>query len=373
MGRSIDVVVSGHLCLDLLPTMEHIRLNALQSPGHLFEVGAMSFSTGGAVSNTGLALHKLGAKVSLMSNVGDDLISRLILVSLQSRDLSLIQHIRSRQGQSSSYTLVLSPERVDRIFLHHTGTNATFTSNDLDYSIVAQSRLLHLGYPPLLQSLVVDNGAELTRLFRRAKESDVVTSLDTSLPDTSGSTRQVDWKSVLGQALPFVDIFLPSIEEIIFMLRTEDYANWKGNIIEHVSIPYLDSLANELFQMGNMALVGFKLGEYGIYLCGGFSKRFECWHELPIDPASWAARRIWHPAFEVNAIGTTGAGDSAYAGLLTAILNGLSLENAVRMACAVGACNVEAADATSGICTWEATQQRLDAGWNTLDKRLHSV
>ena len=38
----------------------------------------------------------------------------------------------------------------------------------------------------------------------------------------------------------------------------------------------LTSLANELFHMGRMAIVGFKLGEFGIYLCGGYiGQRFE--------------------------------------------------------------------------------------------------
>jgi hypothetical protein len=33
------------------------------------------------------------------------------------------------------------------------------------------------------------------------------------------------------------------------------------------------------------------------------------------------------------------------------------------MAVAVGACNVEAVDALSGIRTWESTQCRIAAGW----------
>ena len=116
MEKPIDVIVSGHLCLDLLPMMDNVRLSDLPSPGHLFEVGPMNFSTGGAVSNTGLALHKLGVSVGLMSNVGDDLIGRMILAFLENRDPVLTKHIHTKIGQASSYTLVLSPKQVDRIF-----------------------------------------------------------------------------------------------------------------------------------------------------------------------------------------------------------------------------------------------------------------
>ena len=58
------------------------------------------------------------------------------------------------------------------------------------------------------------------------------------------------------------------------------------------------------------------------------------------------------------------------AGLLAALLRGLDPPDAARWACAVGACNVEAADATSGVRTWEETQARMDAGWPHHDLRL---
>lgn len=62
-----DVIVSGHMCLDLLPDMRDVPLDGMASPGRLFEIGALEMSTGGAVSNTGLALHKLGIDVGLMA------------------------------------------------------------------------------------------------------------------------------------------------------------------------------------------------------------------------------------------------------------------------------------------------------------------
>jgi sugar/nucleoside kinase (ribokinase family) len=69
MREAIDIVVGGHLCLDLIPRMEGVPLEKRLSPGQLFLVGALDISTGGAVSNTGLALHRLGAEVRLMATV----------------------------------------------------------------------------------------------------------------------------------------------------------------------------------------------------------------------------------------------------------------------------------------------------------------
>ena len=54
------VVVAGHICLDIIPTFAQRAggVAELFNPGALIEVGPVVLSTGGAVSNTGLALHK---------------------------------------------------------------------------------------------------------------------------------------------------------------------------------------------------------------------------------------------------------------------------------------------------------------------------
>ena len=62
-------------------------------------------------------------------------------------------------------------------------------------------------------------------------------------------------------------------------------------------------------------------------------------------------------------MGTTGAGDATVAGFLGALLRDLSPTEAVTMAAAVGACNVEAADAVGGLRSWEETVARVEAGW----------
>ena len=65
-------------------------------------------------------------------------------------------------------------------------------------------------------------------------------------------------------------------------------------------------------------------------------------------------------------VGTTGAGDCTIAGFLAALLEGLSLPDAMTSAVAVGAFNVESADAVSGIKPWTTVQARIAAGWERL-------
>ena len=211
-------------------------------------------------------------------------------------------------------------------------------------------------------------GSELVDLFRRAKQTGVTTSLDMTLPDTAGDSGQADWPAILSAALPYVDIFLPSIEELLFMLRRDTYdllqeAAGSGSLVKLVTPELLHSLSSQLLDLG-VKIAGIKLGERGFYLrTAGENALAGIGRGKPADPGAWADQTLWAPAFQVNMVGTTGAGDSAIAGFLAGLVRGLGPCAALSAAAAVGACNVEAADAQSGLLAWEDTLQRIAAGW----------
>ena len=184
------------------------------SPGKLINVGKAVLSTGGSVSNTGLAMARLGADVLLNGKIGDDEIGAIIkkLVGQNRAD-----SLRTVAGQASSYSIVLAIPGIDRIFLHNPGTNDTFIADDIDYEALEDCRLFHFGYPTLMKKFYENDGIELIDMFQRAKCTGVITSLDMSLPDPQSHSGRVNWRGILKNVLPFVDIFLPSIEEIAFM------------------------------------------------------------------------------------------------------------------------------------------------------------
>jgi sugar/nucleoside kinase (ribokinase family) len=367
---SVDIIVSGHLCLDLIPDMHTVSREALTIPGLLSDTGPIVLATGGAVSNTGLALHILGVKVGLMANVGGDLLGNVIIEAVKKHDPRLAEYITVMSDQPSSYTVALSPKNEDRTFLHCAGTNNEFKASDVDFERVARAKIFHLGYPPLMRSMFENDGAELQAIYEPAKATGVVTSLDMARPDPDGASGQVDWKVILQRALPHVDIFLPSIEEILFMLRRADYDAWGIDVLDHLTQAYLDELAAELLQMG-VVVTGFKLGEMGIYLRTADSDTLrQRLSRLPLDFEAWGNVAHYQPAFATDVVGTTGAGDTAYAGLLTAMLRGMTPQETLRRACAVAACCVEAADSLSGLQTWAETESRLEAGWPTSSMKL---
>lgn len=367
----VDIIVAGHTCLDLLPGMSDVPLSALPSPGRLLEVDALDISTGGCVPNTGLAMHVLGADVGLMGKVGGDLIGRMIITFLNDRDPALSSMIQVEESERSSYTIALSPENSDRIFLHCTGTNDTFGLADIDFEAVAGAKIFHFGYPPLMPRMYLDGGEELAEIFRQAREAGAITSMDTAQPDPNKASGQVDWAAILPKLLPHVDIFIPSVEEIMFMLRREDFDAWGGDILKRISRDYLRELADELIGMG-LAVTGFKLSYYGLYLrTAPERERVQpLADKLGLDVDAWTNAEVYHPAFQTRVVGTTGAGDSTYAALLVGMVKGLAPDDAARMACAVGGFNVEGPSAIDGLRSWQEIEQRVNAGWQTRADRI---
>jgi sugar/nucleoside kinase (ribokinase family) len=338
------------------------------APGRLLEVGAVTFSTGGPVSNTGLALNKLGIKTQLMGKIGADLFGSAVKQLVSNYDPHLAEGMVVDPAVDTSYTLVINPPQVDRIFLHHAGANDTFMADDVRYGAVAEVRHFHFGYPPIMRSMYDNEGVELAEIFRRAKTTGVTTSLDMSLPDPTSASGQADWRTILRATLPHVDLFLPSAEEILYMLHRPTFDELhraaNGQDVLPLFTPHLlTDISRDLINLG-VKIVCIKLGHRGFYLhTASLEKLNQLGRARLSKPEQWANKQIWAPAFQVEEIGATGAGDASIAGFLSAFLRDLSPEAAITAATAVGACNVEAADGISGIRPWPETVERIAAGW----------
>lgn len=356
-------VVAGHICLDVIPELigsGDFASNFL--PGRLLEAGPATMSTGGAVSNTGQTLHKLGIDTRLMGKIGNDIFGQAILDIVKSRSPHLAEGMRIVPGEASSYTIILSPPNTDRIFFHCPGPNDTFTAADIDYDLLQQVDLFHFGYPPLMKQLYQNDGIELVEIFKRARATGVTTSLDMAMPDPNAPSGQADWPTILKATLPWVDLFVPSIEEILLILYPDQFRRMTAGSV--VITPGLASdIADDLLKHGPKIIL-LKAGELGLYLRTADEARLaDMGRARPGDTARWANREFWVPVFHTIPVGTTGAGDSAIAGFLAALLRDLSPTEAVTIAAAVGASNVEAADALGGIRSWEETLARIEAGW----------
>lgn len=346
------IVVAGHLCLDIIPQLG----GDLPGPGALQEVGDATLSLGGAVSNVGLALHRLGRLVRLVGAVGEDGFGTLVREKLRNAGEALDDHLQSLSDSSTSYSVVLSPPGIDRSFLHCPGVNHGFDPADVSDDVLGGASLLHFGYPPLMKKIWKDGGAALSDLFVRAKKKGLTTSLDLAMPDANGASGGVDWPAFFNEVLPHVDLFVPSIDE------TRVTLGLPARAMEDESD--LSAIADDLLGRGAKAVV-LKLGEHGLYL--RTAEGFQPDDGRP-DPDAWSGRELLLRCLKVDVAGTTGAGDCTIAGFLYAYTRGDSPIEAMQWATAVGACSVEVNDATGGIPAAEAIANRLEQDWPRHDQ-----
>jgi sugar/nucleoside kinase (ribokinase family) len=349
-------IVAGHICLDIIPELSGQAgdLREMLLPGQVLDIGPALLSTGGVVSNTGLALHRLGVPTRLMGKVGDDAFGGIVRRLLDAGGARLSEGMVVAAEQHTSYTIVLSPPGTDRIFLHYSGTNDTFDPADVPPEHLAGADVFHFGYPPLMKRLIRDGGAGLAEIFRHARDQGAATSLDMVQVDRRSEAARVNWPQFLRRVLPEVDLFLPSIDEIRFML------GHRGPLAEGT----LSRVSDELLAMGS-AVVVLKLGDHGLYLrtSSDASRLARVGGSKLIAAADWVGRELLVPCFAVEVAGTTGAGDSTIAGFLAAMLRRLGIEATMTTAVATGACCVERPDAVSGVPAWDTLQRRIAAGW----------
>jgi sugar/nucleoside kinase (ribokinase family) len=111
-------------------------------------------------------------------------------------------------------------------------------------------------------------------------------------------------------------------------------------------------------------IAGLKTGRRGFYLKTASSAVFkDLAGRSALSLEKWGGRELFCPAFRVaEPASATGAGDSAFAGFLAAFRKNFPPEICLKYACLLGWQNLQAADATSGIRSWEESRTILETG-----------
>lgn len=329
------IIVAGHVCLDIIPAF---AARTALDPGSLVRVGAATLSTGG-VSNVGVALHRLGTPVKLIHKIGDDLFGNAVRSILTDLSPELASGVRSVPGETTSYSVVVAPPGVDRMFIHCPGANDTFAAGDVTAESLVGASHLHLGYPPIMREIYRDPTQAQT-IFKRCRAAGLTTSLDLCSVDPQSEAGQIDWSAWFDAVLPDVDIFTPSFDELSIMLnRSVDLT--PDNVV---------SLADRCLQWSCGAVL-IKLGDQGLFYADANHKRHV-------------------PCRQVSVVTTNGSGDCTIAGFLASRSRGDSIDQSLQIAAAVGACCCESADATSGVQPLVTIESRLSRRWDTLPSKL---
>ena len=258
--------------------------------------------------------------------------------------------------------------------MHNSGPNDTFSADDIPLKELEEAALFHFGYPPLMRSMYQNEGEGLIKVMKLAQECGAATSLDFSSIDPDSDAGSVDWKKVLSCVLPYVDFFVPSVEELCYMLDRNLFEQWKvradgGDITEILDVEKdIRPLALQCLEMGAKVVL-IKCGAPGMfYKTADRDALDKISKKVGLDCEAWADKEGFEKSYvPERLLSGTGAGDTSIAAFLTAILDGYSPEQTMHLAAATGASCVAAYDALSGLKTFDELEAKIAAGWKKND------
>jgi len=279
-------------------------LRTLPDPGRLVLVDEMSLHTGGCAVNTATALARLDAPVAVIGKVGSGPLGDFLLHKLEERGIDTRGISRDPQVGTSASMVMVDPDG-ERRFVHYIGANARLTLSDVDFDIIAGACMLHVAGALVLPGM---DGEPTATLLQKAQSLGVTTFMDTVWDDTGR------WMDLIGPCLPHLDYFVPSLPEAQALTRLREPKD--------VARALLD---------GGVDNVALKMGADGCLVMTSDGKS------------------LLVPAFEVEVVDATGAGDAFAAGFIAGVWQGWPIEQSARLANAVGALCVTGIGATGGV------------------------
>ncbi|MEM7345434.1 MAG: carbohydrate kinase family protein [Chloroflexota bacterium] len=283
-------------------------------------VDRMQFKIGGVALNPAAAVARLGGlPVGLIGYIGNDVPGQIVRQELKILGLDTTRLVVDDTLPTGTCIVAVHPD-TERTFITCAGVNQRLQTEKISIEGLSEKDFFHVGGAGGLT-----NAPEL---LQEVQAQGATTSMDVSF-DKSGQ-----WWSRLAPVFPYLDIFLANALEADRLTGTND-----------------PQQAVRKIAAAGPELVIVKLGREGAYL---YTPTWEGY----IQP------------FLVEAVDTTGAGDSFAGSLLYGLAKGWSIEQAATFANAVGALSTQTAGATEGVRSYAetlafmATQNRLgDWDW----------
>lgn len=374
-SKTKKALIAGTFNLDIIPGFPETYegAGALISEGKAIYLNDMKFVLGGLVSNTGIAMDRLGADVVLSCKVGNDDISEVVIAMIkQATDKALI--LRTSEEKTAT-NIVVSAKNMDRVFWLKQGASQIYRFCDLE-PMLDGIDLFHFGYPTGMKCMFEDE-ERLLSIYKQVKDKGITTTLDLSLPAKDSESSRADWKTILAKTLPYVDVFLPSIEEVMFIFRREAYNECieKSGLapsIDFIDMSCLESISKEILELG-VKVVAFKLGKYGLYVRTADKKKFQNIGSVKeMLDTSWYERELLEiPYCPEEFISTNGTGDSAIAGFLTGMLRGMTIEDTLKLASGTAATRIQSQNGANDISSCEEIFEHVESGWSKIEVDLN--
>jgi sugar/nucleoside kinase (ribokinase family) len=304
-----DVSVVGLYILDVLGR----PVTRIPDGGGVAFIEEIRLTVAGTAGGTIIDTAKLGLKSLAVGAVGDDEKADWVLMTMQKHgiDTSVMQRIN---GVPTSATILNIRPNGERPALHVRGASDYFDVPTALYDKVFDAPIIHLGGTGLLKKL---DGPQSLTLLKEAKKRGCIVTFDLIAANAETA-------AIVKPLLPYIDYFMPSIEEAKDMSGQTTAADCAKFYLDH----------------GATCCV-FTLGGDGAYY------------------AHKDGTRLTSPAYDVKVVDTTGCGDAFDAGFIAALHHKMDVETSLRFA-----------QATAGLV---ATGLGSDAGIQSFEHTLHCM
>ncbi len=289
------IIVADHVCTPI---------SHLPAAGELVMADGMLLSIGGCAANTAVDLAKMDVEVAIAGRVGADVFGRVVTDILRDARVDS-SSLKTSATLETSQTLIVNVQRQDRRFIHTFGANREFSAADIPLPMLDRVKVLYVGGYLALPGLTQ---TDLAAVFAAARTRGVKTVLDIVIPG------QADL-SQFERLLPNVDVFLPNQQE--------------AEIITGVHDPF------------EQAVIFQRLGAGTTIVTAGADGAILVQRDLRLRAGS----------FTMPVVDASGSGDAFDAGFIHGLLRGLSPEDCLRVASALGASCVRAIGTTPGVFT----------------------
>lgn len=300
-----DIIVVGSLNMDLV-----VRAPHMPAPGETIIGSDFRTIPGGKGANQAVAAAKLGAQVSMVGRVGDDDFGRAQLRNLGQLGIDT-RYITVDPDAATGIALITLDASGQNSIVIAAGANMHLTVADIDAAqeIIAQADVLVCQLESPLEA--VEHAIALAH------------SCGVKVILNPAPARKLS-----PETLSKVDFLIPNESETAILTG-----------MEVTDVPSAKKAADHLRQQG-VGIVILTLGEKGALLVG-------------------PSEEMYIPAYEVEVVDTTAAGDAFVGGFAVALAEGENLANAVRFANAAGALTVTRLGAQPSLPTRKEVESLL--------------
>ena len=298
----------------LILTGEPMGLLIAQSEGALGSVTGYDLAVAGAEFNVAVGVARLAHRVTYLTKLGRDPFGERIIHVLNENKIGN-EFVTWDAERRTGFMLKGRVHAGDPPIFYFRAGSAASTLAPEDVEAIDFSAYSHIHLTGILPALTASTRAAVDLMFERARAAGLTISFDPNLrPQLWPDERTM--RETINDLAARADIVLPGTAEGKILMGSDD-----------------PSMISDYYQERGAHIVITKCGSAGAYVADG-AERYHV--------AGFRVREV---------IDTVGAGDGFAAGVLTGLMEGLPLRDAVRRGTAIGAIQVMSRGDNEGLPT----------------------